>query len=276
MSDADEELENLEIDLLLTGIVRRYGYDFRNYARASLRRRVIRAMEVEGVESISRLQEQVLRDPQSMARFVATLSVHVTAMFRDPRFYASIRTDVVPLLRTYPFVRIWHAGCSTGEEVYSLAILLHEEGIYERCRIYATDIADGLLETAAAGIFPLETMQANTRNYQAAGGDREFSSYYTAGAKRAIFRKFLRENMIFSNHNLVSDAVFNEFHLILCRNVMIYFDATLRERVHRLLYNSLSRFGVLGLGSKESLLGTPFAERYKDISAAHRIYRKER
>lgn len=271
----DADLERLEIDLLLTGILRRYGHDFRNYAYPSLRRRVLRSMGLERVVSISALQERVLRDPDCMARFLTDLSVSTTSMFRDPEFYLCLRKEVVPILRTYPFVRIWHAGCASGEEVYSLAIILHEEGLYDRCRIYATDLSDGLLQTAARGIFPLAPMRGNTSKYLESGGTREFSWYYTAGENHAIFRKFLRRNMVFSNHNLVSDAVFNEFNLILCRNVMIYFDSVLRKRVHTLLYESLERLGVLGLGSQESLEQTEFRARYSEISQQHKIYRKE-
>lgn len=274
MSD-DPELEELEIDLLLTGIMRRYGHDFRNYARTSLRRRILKSVEQERVASISALQDRLLRDPQCMARFFTTMSVNVTSMFRDPSFYLCLRNEVVPILRTYPFVRIWHAGCSSGEEVYSLAIILHEAGIYDRARIYATDISDDLLQRAARGIFPLQPMRENTIRYQQSGGEGAFSSYYTAGEKHAIFRAFLRRNMLFSNHNLVSDAVFNEFNLILCRNVMIYFDATLRQRVHKLIYQSLGRLGILGLGSQESLEQTEFQNRYSEVSGTHRIYRRE-
>lgn len=272
----EAQLEQIEIDLLLNGIVRHYGYDFRNYARASLRRRILTAMEREGLPSVSALQDRVLHDAECMARFVANLSVHVTAMFRDPDFHACLRKKVVPLLRTYPFVRIWHAGCSTGEEVYSLAIILHEEGLYERCRLYATDLSEPLLDRAAQGVFPIHAMRENTQNYQRAGGERDFSSYYTADSKRAIFRKFLRANMVFSQHNLVSDAPFNEFNLVLCRNVMIYFDATLRRRVHQLLYDSLAHFGLLALGSKETLDNSGLEDRYSRFAPPQRLYRKER
>lgn len=275
MSEAEQELERIEIDLLLTGIVRRYGYDFRNYAWPSLRRRVLLAVEREDVPSISALQARVLREPECMARFVANLSVHVTSMFRDPGFHRCLRQRVVPILRTYPFIRIWHAGCSSGEEVYSLAIMLHEEGIYDRCRLYATDISDAILDQAARGVFPLCSMRENTQNYQRAGGIREFSSYYTADQKRAIFRKFLRQNIVVSNHNLVSDAPFNEFNLVLCRNVMIYFDAELRQRVHRLLYDSLTRFGILGLGNRESLEAPDLEGSYAAFAPEHRLFRKE-
>lgn len=271
----DAELERLEIELLLLGILRRYGHDFRNYAYPSLRRRVLRSIGLEGAETISALQERVLRDPECMSRFLGALSVSTTSMFRDPDFYLCLRREVVPILRTYPFVRIWHAGCASGEEAYSLAIILYEEGLYDRCRIYATDISDGLLQTATRGIFPLAAMRDNTAKYLQSGGERDFSSYYTASEKHAIFRRFLRRNMVFSNHNLVSDAVFNEFNLILCRNVMIYFDASLRRRVHTLLYQSLGRLGVLGLGSQESLEQTEFQERYSAISRQHKIFRRE-
>lgn len=274
MVETDRELEQIEIDLLLTGIVRRYGYDFRNYARPSLRRRVLRAVEREELPSVSALQAKVLRDPECMARFVENLSVHVTSMFRDPGFHRCLRQRVIPILRAQPFIRIWHAGCSSGEEVYSLAIMLHEEGIYERCRLYATDISDVLLEQASSGVFPLETMRENTQNYQRAGGLCDFSSYYTAGQKRAIFRKFLRERIVVSNHNLVSDAPFNEFDLVLCRNVMIYFDVTLRRRVHRLLYDSLTRFGILGLGNRETLEDSALQAVYAPFAPEYRLYRK--
>jgi chemotaxis protein methyltransferase CheR len=274
MNEADSELEQIEIDLLLHGIARRYGYDFRHYVRPSLRRRVLRAVEREELPSVSALQARVLHDPECMARFVANLSVNVTAMFRDPGFHRCLRQRVVPILRAQPFIRIWHAGCASGEEVYSLAIMLHEEGLYDRCRLYATDISDVLLEQAAQGVFPLHTMRENTENYQRAGGLCEFSSYYRAGEKRAIFRRFLRENIVVSHHNLVSDAPFNEFDLVLCRNVMIYFDASLRRRVHQLLYDSLAQQGILGLGSRETLEDGAMRESYAEFAPEYRLYRK--
>ncbi len=273
-SSDGHELESLELELLLTGIAKRYGYDFRNYAAASLRRRVRRAVEDENVPSISALQERILRDPRCMERFVTTLSVHVTAMFRDPEFYRVLRAEVVPKLRTYPFVRIWHAGCATGEEVYSLAIVLIEEGLYERCRLYATDMSGAVLRRASSGVFPLVRMRDNTANYLRAGGSKDFSSYYTADDENAVFRSSLRRNVVFSQHNLVSDGSFNEFHLILCRNVLIYFDDTLRKRVLQLLDSSLVHFGTLGLGRKESLAHSPLATRYHSIDGDVRLYRK--
>lgn len=276
VTDEARELEDIELSLLLTGIATRYGFDFRNYAQASLRRRVRHAVEQEGVSNITQLQERILRDPACMERFIANLSVHVTTMFRDPQFYCVFRARVVPMLRTYPFIRVWHAGCSTGEEVYSLAILLEEEGLYERCRLYATDISDRLLRRAATGVFPLTDMREHTLNYQRAGGTRDFSSYYHAHEGHVIFAESLRRNMVFSQHNLVSDSAFNEFQVILCRNVMIYFDATLQRRVHTLFYESLCRFGVLGVGRKETIDLIAQRNCYREIGDNARLFRKER
>jgi chemotaxis protein methyltransferase CheR len=274
--DDGHDVEDLETQLLLDGILHRYGYDFRNYAPASLRRRIRVIVEKEGVPSISALQARILREPACMGRFITSLSVPVTAMFRDPSFYRAIRSEVVPMLRTYPFVRIWHAGCSTGEEVYSLAILLMEEALYDRCRIYATDLSDATLQAATKGIYDLSRMRDYTHNYQLFGGKHDFSSYYTADRESVIFSPRLRRNIVFSQHNLVSDGPFNEFNLILCRNVMIYFDQTLRQRVHRLLDGSLCRFGILGVGTKESLEFSKLAPRYSELPSRIRLYRKER
>jgi chemotaxis protein methyltransferase CheR len=274
--DIEDDLEDLELDLLLTGIARRWGYDFRDYSPASLRRRVRKAMHGEGVRSLSALQERVLHRPEALQRFVSCLSVQVTGMFRDPQVYRALRRQVLPLLRTYPFVRIWHAGCSTGEEAYSMAILLAEEGLLERCRIYATDISDELLQRARRGVFPLREMQDHTAAYHRAGGKAEFSSYYTADHENAILREDLRRHLVFSQHNLVSDGSFNEFQLILCRNVMIYFSEALRERVHQLFYDSLVTFGVLALGIKESMRYTSFADRYEPLVESLGLYRRVR
>ncbi len=270
----DRKLVAIEIELLLTGLAEHYGYDFRNYARASLTRRIRRALQVEGLSSVSALQCKLLHDEVAAMRFVASIAVHTTAMFRDPEVYAALRTEVVPLLRTYPFVRIWHAGCSSGEEVYSLAILLEELGLYDRCRIYATDLSDSVLERARQGIVPLHAMRTHTRTYQKAGGTRDFSSYYTTDDRNAVFHKSLRRQMVFSQHNLVSDSVFNEFQLIICRNVLLYFDDTLRDRVHETLHSSLGRLGVLVLGKKECLTFTRFDERYRELADGLRIYRR--
>jgi len=269
-----EALQSLELELLLTAVLRRYGYDFSHYAPASLLRRVQRAMQEERVRTISALQERLLHDPDALRRFVSVLSVHVTAMFRDPPFYRFLRTHVVPILRTYPFVRIWHAGCSTGEEVYSVAILLQEEGLYDRCRIYATDISDDLLARAKKGLVPLSDMRDFTANYLQSGGTQDFSRYYTAYFNHAVFHESLRRNVVFSQHNLAIDRSFNEFQLILCRNVMIYFDQELRRRVHGLFYESLSRFGMLALGIRESVQFSGYDDRYAAVDADLRIYRR--
>jgi chemotaxis protein methyltransferase CheR len=272
----DAELEELEVELLLEAIVRRYGFDFRGYAPASLKRRLWRRIRAERLESVSALLDRVLHDPQVMERLLLDLSVNVTSMFRDPSFYAALRAKVAPLLRTYPFTRVWVAGCSTGEEVYSLAILLDEEGLYERTRVYATDINEVVLEQASAGVFPLDKMQEYTDNYLKAGGTRSFSQYYVAGYEGALFSRSLLDNVVFAQHNLVSDRAFNEFNLILCRNVMIYFDRELQNRVHELFYESLETFGVLGLGHKETMQFTPYRDRFEELDAAEKLYRKVR
>jgi chemotaxis protein methyltransferase CheR len=269
-----DDVDEIELALLLEGVYRRYGFDFREYAPASLRRRVWRRVHAEGVTTISALQDKLLHDPACMERLLLDLSINVTAMFRDPTFYVAFRRNVVPLLRTYPFTRIWVAGCSTGEEVYSLAILLDEEGVYERTRIYATDINESVLQRARAGVFPLDKMREYTENYIKAGGKRAFSEYYLAKYDGAQFQHSLVENVVVAQHNLVSDRSFNEFNVIVCRNVMIYFDRALQDRVHRLFYESLVTFGVLALGAKESIAFSPFEDRYDDLDASERLYKK--
>jgi chemotaxis protein methyltransferase CheR len=270
----EDDLEQLEIQLLLEGVYRRYGFDFREYAQASLKRRLWRRVYAEHLQTIAQLLDRLLHDPAAMERLLLDLSINVTAMFRDPTFYVALREKVVPLLRTYPFTRIWTAGCSTGEEVYSLAIVLQEEGLYDRTRIYATDINETVLERARGGVFPLDKMQQYTQNYIKAGGTRSFSEYYVAAYDNAQFSRALVENVVFAQHNLAMDRGFNEFNLILCRNVMIYFDKTLQDRVHELFYESLDTFGILALGHKESIHFTPYVDRYEEIDATERIYRK--
>jgi len=270
------ELEQIEIELLLEGIYQHYGFDFRSYAYASIRRRLWKRIEAEGLSTISGLQDQVLHNPPMMEKLLLDLSINVTSMFRDPGFYRVFREQVIPTLRTYPFIRVWHAGCATGEEVYSMAILLEEEGLYERSRIYATDINEVVLQKAKSGIFPLERMQEYTENYIAAGGKRAFSDYYTAKYGGALFSPGLTKNVVFSQHNLVTDRSFSEFNVILCRNVLIYFDKTLQSRVLTLFYDSLAMFGILALGSKESLRFSPYEECYEQINGPEKIYRKVR
>ncbi len=268
------ELEDIEIDLLLEGIYRVHGFDFREYSRSSLKRRILELMRAENLKTLSALQDRVLRDPACLDRLLLGLSVHATAMFRDPSFYLTFRKTVVPLLKTYPTVQIWIAGCSTGEEVYSLAILLQEERLYSKCRIYATDLSCKVLRRAKDGIFPLAAMREYTSNYHQAGGANEFSDYYTAQYDNVIFRPALKSNVVFSEHNLATDGSFNEFQVILCRNVMIYFNKDLQARVHNLFYDSLSMFGVFGLGNKESLKFTPRAAFYEHLNDNDKLYRK--
>jgi chemotaxis protein methyltransferase CheR len=248
------DVEEIEVALLLEAIYRRYGFDFREYAPASLRRRLWRRAHAEGLQTLSALQDRVLRDPVCMERLLLDLSINVTAMFRDPSFYVALREQVAPLLKTYPFSRIWVAGCSTGEEVYSLAIVLDEEELLERTRIYATDIN--------------EEVQA--------GGTRAFSEYYLASYDGARIDRRLLENVVFAQHNLVSDRSFNEFQLIVCRNVMIYFDRTLQDRVLTLFDDSLAKLGVLGLGRKETLRYSVLADRYEELDAYEKLFRKLR
>jgi chemotaxis protein methyltransferase CheR len=268
------DLEKIELDCMLEAIYQRYGFDFREYAPASLRRRVNRRLQLERLPTISALQERLLREPDLMERLLLDLSINVTAMFRDPSFYVAMREQVVPLLRTYPFTRIWVAGCSTGEEVYSLAILLTEEDLYDRARIYATDINEEVLERARLGVFPLAKMQDYTRNYLEGGGKRDFADYYTSAYDGAAFDRSLLRNVVFAQHNLASDRSFNEFHMILCRNVMIYFERSLQERVFELFDDSLARLGILGLGHKESLRMSERAEKYEELDPLERFYRK--
>ncbi len=272
----EQDVEEIELALLMEGIHRLHGFDFRDYSYPSLKRRVMKRALAEGVQTISALQDKLLRDPACMERLLLDLSINVTSMFRDPTFYQAFRQKVVPLLRTYPFVRLWHAGCSTGEEVYSMAILLQEEGLYDRCRIYATDMNEPVLEKARQGIFPISSMKENTTNYIKAGGTGVFSDYYTAHYDHVIFHPSLRSKVVFAQHNLAIDASFNHFNVILCRNVIIYFNAVLQERVMRLFHESLETFGVLCLGKKESLRYTSIAGFYDELDDPERIYRRMR
>jgi chemotaxis protein methyltransferase CheR len=267
-------IEELEVDLLLEAVYRVGGFDFRNYARASLWRRIQNRLRAEKVDTVTRLLDKIVHDASCMDRFVRGLSVNVSAMFRDPGFFQALRAQVFPLLRTWPYIRVWQAGCSTGEEVYSLAIMLAEEELIGRCRIYATDMDESVLDKAREGIYPLEPIQKYTQNYIRSGGTRSFSEYYTAAYGNAIFRPALRDQVVFAKHNLVTDGSFNEFNLVLCRNVMIYFNRALQERVHHLLYDSLAHFGVLGLGAKEMLSLMPLRDRYEELDAPHRLYRR--
>ncbi|HET9690615.1 MAG TPA: protein-glutamate O-methyltransferase CheR [Acidimicrobiales bacterium] len=269
-----DALEDLELRLLLEGIHQRYGYDFREYARSSIRRRVWRRISEEQLGTVSGLLERVLHDPACMDRLLGDLSVNVTTMFRDPSFFRALRTAVVPVLRTYPFVRVWNPGCSSGEETFSLAIALREAGLEGRVRIYATDINRDVVAAARAGCFPLERMREFTANYVAGGGTRPFSDYYEISGDTARFDPSLVDSLVFAQHNLVSDGEFNEFHLVVCRNVLIYFDRSLQDKVLDLLQRSLVRFGFLALGSKESLRFSAHAGSFDEVDGREKIYRR--
>ncbi len=264
-----------EVHQLLEELYNCCGIDFRNYAYSSIKRRIVRQMSDQKCLNIQDLSKRVLGNLPARSRFLKGLTVHVTSMFRDPEFYVAFQQEIMPILKTYSYTRFWIAGCSTGEEVYSLAILLHESGLYNRCRIYATDVSEAVVDRAKAAIFPLSEMQEYTRSYQQAGGNSLFSEYYTSDHNSVIFRPFLKENLVFGVHNLVSDASFNEFHVIFCRNVMIYFNRSLQERVHRLFYDSLITFGYLGLGRSESIRFSSLAKHYKTISVKNRLYCKK-
>jgi len=271
-----EGRERLEIELLLEAIHRVHGYDFRGYALASLRRRLWHRVYGEGLQTLSGLQERILHEPGCMDRLLRDLSINVTEMFRDPSFYVALRRRVFPLLRTHPFIRVWQAGCSTGEEIYSLAIALHEEGLLERTRIYATDINNPALQRARSGTFALERMQRYTENYLRAGGTEAFSTYYTADGDSARFSRELSANVVLAQHNLVTDGSFNEFHLIVCRNVMIYFGSALQEEVLQLFGDSMVRNGILALGRKESIRRSRHAAEYEPLDEAEKIFRRLR
>lgn len=273
-NEGHNEREVIEIELLLEGIYRFYGFDFRNYALSSIRRRILHRLRAERLGSISALQEKVLHDPRYLELLIEDFSINVTEMFRDPSFFLSFRTRIVPLLRELPSLRIWHAGCSTGEEVYSMAILLHEEGLYDKTLLYATDLNERVLKQAESGLCSLKKMQTYTKNYWMAGGTKAFSEYYRALDDHVKFHPFLQENIVFAQHNLATDRSFNEFHVIICRNVMIYFDESLQNRVHNLFYDSLSLSGFLGLGSREGIAFTNHARCYEEFDAAEKLYRK--
>ncbi|MGH8899016.1 MAG: CheR family methyltransferase [Egibacteraceae bacterium] len=274
MRGLSRDLDDLELTLLLEGVDQHYGYDFRQYARVPIRRRVWRRVLEEGLGTVSGLQERVLHDPDCMQRLLVDLSVSVTSMFRDPSFYVALRSRVVPLLRTYPFVRIWNAGCSTGEETYSLAILLREEGLAERVRIYATDVNHAFLRCAKEGRFELDRLREYTQHYILTGGRTSFSDYYKVCGGQARFDPTLADHVVFAQHNLVCDGSFNQFHLIVCRNVMIYFGASLQNRVHNLFYQSLVRFGLLALGQNESIRFTRHVDAYEEFDCREKLYRR--
>lgn len=266
-------LKEEEISLLLNDVAAIYGYDFRQYSRASLKRRLNRICLVDRFSSFAELRYRVVNDRSYLQRFVEEITVNVTEMFRDPNFYKMLRDEVMPRLGTYPLIRIWIAGCSTGEEAYSVAILLKEANLYHKSLMYATDINPSVLEKATKGIFPLNQMKLYSENYILSGGKHDFSQYYVAGHDFAKFESSLSERMILSTHNLVSDTSFNEFQLILCRNVLIYFDKDLQDRVFRIFDESLQNLGYLALGAKETLRFSKIESRYRQIGE-EKIWRK--
>jgi chemotaxis protein methyltransferase CheR len=270
----NSELENIEMKLLLEAVYDRYGYDFRDYARASVERRARLFNSKIGLKHLSELIPLILRDELLFQQFVKEFSITVTELFRDPISYKKIKEKVFPVLKTYPFIKIWHAGCATGEEVYSLAILLKEEGLYEKTTIYATDFNDEALETAKNGIYSIENMKQCTANYIAAGGSDVLSGYYFAKHDSVIFDKSLVKNVMFANHNLVADRVFGEMNMIMCRNVLIYFNKELQNKVLNLLCESLVHGGFLCLGNKESLLFSEVENKFSVIDKKEKIYKK--
>lgn len=271
----DPEVFEIEVELLLEGIFRRYKADFRGYSRASVQRRINLAMSQMECDSVSRLQERVLKDSKIFDRLLQYLTVPTSEMFRDPGYFRALREKVLPHLKTYPSFKVWIAGCSTGEELYSLAILFHEEDMLERALFYATDINPLSLQRAEEGIFSLDQVQKFTQNYQNAGGKGAFSDYYQAGYGSAVFRKDLKANVVFADHSLATDSVFAEVELISCRNVLIYFDRPLQERAFGLFYDSLGNRGFLGLGSKEMIRFSRYGSFFEETSSEYRIYRKK-
>lgn len=270
-----DELIDIEIKLLMEGAYQVYGYDFRDYAEASLRRRLLQWLSGSGYATLSHAQSQLLRDRGLFDTMLRGITVNVSEMFRDPFFFKSIRELVIPYLKTYPFVKVWHAGCASGEEAYSMAILLLEEGFKGRFRIYATDINEEVIRKAQEAIYPLQEMKHFTKSYQASGGTRSFSDYYTARYDHAILTPTLRENIVFAAHNLAVDADFGEMNIILCRNVMIYFKQPLKERVLKLFDSSLASGGFLCLGTKESLDNRQISSLYEEIKPRTQIYKRK-
>ncbi|WHY62227.1 protein-glutamate O-methyltransferase CheR [Cytobacillus firmus] len=264
--------EELEIELLLKAIYSLSGYDFRQYMRSSIARRIQARLSRDRLPSITSLTEKVIHEEGYLQKVLSDFSINVTEMFRDPSFFKAFRNEVVPMLRELPEIRIWHAGCSTGEEAYSMSILMEEEGLGERTKIYATDINEKVLKKAESGIIPLQKMQLYTKNYIMAGGKKSFSEYYTTDCEAAYLNASLLDRMVFAQHNLVTDGSFNEFHVIMCRNVMIYFNTDLQSHVFNLFNESLSMGGFLGLGSKEALrMEYPV---FKEINLQEKIFRK--
>ena len=274
--EKDSRLEELEIDLLLEAVNRYYGYDFRDYDPAAVKRRIRECMLAGRVSTISRFQDKLLHQPAFLERFLGSFSSAGLAMFSDAGFYRALRMRVVPHLRTYPFIRIWQVGCSTGEDVYSMAILLQEEGLYQRSRIYATDLSEEAIRRARAGGFRSSLADQYSANYQKAGGTGSLLEHFERKGNRMLIEPSLKKNIVFSQHNLATDGSFNEFQVIVCRGILGSFNHRLRERVDRLIYDSLSRFGILVLGPAESLDAMPYEDHYALLDEESRLYQKQR
>jgi len=268
------DTQNIELDLLLQAVNMKYGYDFRNYSKAHLKRRILQRLKLSGLNTISELQNKVLWDKEFYRIFLQDLSINVTEMFRDPDFYLSLRKKVISDLKTYAHIKVWHAGCSSGEEVYSLAIILKEEDLLQRTQIYATDINKSVLETARNGIYSNKEIELYSRNYLDSGGKGQLSDYYTSKYGSVLFDKSLSKNIVFADHNLVTDGVFAEVNLVFCRNVLIYFDKFLQNKVLKLFSDSLSKRGFLCLGTKESLKFTSMEDGFTVIDKKMKIYKK--
>lgn len=274
MTPIEIPLSDEQVEMILNDVARNYGYDFLNYSRASVKRRITRLISNDRFPSFAEFRFRILQDKDYIKRFVEQITVNVTEMFRDVTFYRTLREDVLPVLATSPLIRIWHAGCSTGEEVYSMAIILHEANLLNKSLLYATDINPTVLENVRSGIFPLSQMKQYSENYILSGGKQDFSSYYTAQYNLAKFSDFLSRKIVLSTHNLASDGSFNEFQLIMCRNVMIYFDKPLQDKVLHLFYDSLQPLGYLALGSKETLKFTELHNKFRQVENKEKIWRK--
>lgn len=274
-NESNADLLNIEIQLLLEAIFLRYGYDFRNYSKAHIKRRILHRLGISMLPSVTLLQDRILRDRAFFNEFLDDLSINVTEMFRDPEFYKSLRETIIPKLRTYAYFKIWHAGCSTGEEVYSLSIILQEEGLLDRCQVYATDFNRNVLEIAREGVFQKSEIEQYERNYELSGGIKKLSDYYQSRYGSVIFNKELSNKIVFADHNLVTDTVFADVNLILCRNVLIYFEKGLQDKVIGLFYNSLVPSGILCLGTKESIKFSKHGNLFEIVDDKQKIYKKK-
>lgn len=273
--DLTNENINIEIDLFLEAIYQKYGYDFRNYGKAHIKRRILHRLQLSKIPSVSEMQYKVLYEEAFFNLILKDFSINVTEMFRDPSFYKNIREEIIPILKTYPFIKIWHAGCSSGEEVYSMAILLMEEGLYDRTQIYATDFNHQILRKAKEGIYPINKIKEFTANYQKSGGTKSFSDYYMAKYESVIFNSELKKNIVFADHNLVTDKAFAEVHMIVCRNVLIYFNKDLQNKVLKLFTSSILPGGYLCLGTKETIRFSDCNIYYRTVIESEKIFKKK-